>query len=194
MKLRHIFMAVSLVISAGLVLFGDTNSSNQLVEPVGRATATNPMPNQPILSASTTIHNDTRRSVQNKNNQHAPDILMLLPRAAIVHEAADDKDTFVNKDSTLFSNQNWLPPAPPPPKPLPPPPPSAPAMPFTYLGKKWEEGVWEVYLARGNDISIVRNHSLIDANYRVESILPPTLTMTYLPLQQTQKITIGAAE
>jgi hypothetical protein len=175
MKLRHTIMAVGLFISACLALFGDKNSSEQIAAPVVREASTKPLQNKERLSS-------------NKNKKQEPTIFVLLPREEVKHET-----TFANDDSTLFSNQNWLPPAPPPPKPVPPPPPTAPSMPFTYLGKKMEDGVWEVYLARGNDIIIVGSQSQIDASYRVESIVPPILTMTYLPLNQTQKITIGEA-
>jgi hypothetical protein len=70
----------------------------------------------------------------------------------------------------------------------------APALPFVYLGKVLENGVWEVFLARGNETLIVRKQMVIDGAYRVDTIAPPSMTMTYLPLQQVQQINIGVPE
>ncbi len=76
----------------------------------------------------------------------------------------------------------------------PPPKPTAPPLPFTYLGKKQENGKWEAYLARGGDTYVVREHSMIDSTYRAEAITPTTVTITYLPLKQVQKLAIGEAD
>ena len=98
----------------------------------------------------------------------------------------------------MFTSQSWTPPPPPPPptsaKAEPPPPPEAPALPFTYLGKKLEAGNWEVFLARGEKTYIVRDKIVIDGTYRVESIKPPTLSVTYMPLNTLQELSIGGAE
>ncbi|PRC92696.1 hypothetical protein [Solimicrobium silvestre] len=189
MKLRHIVMAVGFVAAAGLAIFGDKSPADHVVEPVARAATTmTPSHDQTLLAA---INSDTRASKNTPSSDGAkpePVILVLLTREEAMHKIVS------TNNSTLFGNQNWLPPAPPPPKPVPPPPPTAPSMPFTYLGKKMEDGVWEVYLARGDTIAIVHTNSLIEATYRVDSITPPTLTMTYLPLKQTQTITVGDAE
>ena len=66
----------------------------------------------------------------------------------------------------------------------------------TYLGrrKKLEDAVWEVYLSKDDHTFIVREKSVVDTNYRVESIKPPTLTLTYLPLNQMQTLSIGGAD
>jgi hypothetical protein len=98
----------------------------------------------------------------------------------------------------VFGTQNWNPP-PPPPQAVqeaapPPPPPSAPPLPFIYLGKANEAGVWEVYLARADKTYIVKKATVIDGVYRVDAIAPPTLTLTYLPLNQVQTIHIGVLE
>jgi hypothetical protein len=94
----------------------------------------------------------------------------------------------------LFDSQTWTPPPPPPPKPAPPPPPVAPPLPFTVIGKKLEDEKWEVYLARGEQTFIAKEKGLLDNQYRVESIKPPTMTLTYLPLNQTQTLTIGGTD
>ena len=72
-------------------------------------------------------------------------------------------------------------------------PPVAPPLPFTYIGKMASEGKWEVYLARGERTIIVKPESTIESVYRVESIRPPVLSLTYLPLNQAQNMNIGGA-
>lgn len=71
---------------------------------------------------------------------------------------------------------------------------TAPPLSYTYMGKKMEDGQWEVYLARGNQTFIVREQMTLDYNYRVETIKPPIMTLTYLPLKQEQTLTIGRIE
>jgi hypothetical protein len=93
----------------------------------------------------------------------------------------------------LFASGDWTPP-PPVVKPLPPPPPMAPALPFTFLGKKLEGKVWEVFLARGEQSFIVREGTVLDNTYRIETISPPTLNLTYLPLGQSQSLLIGDSQ
>lgn len=122
-----------------------------------------------------------------------PAIARLIPRAELVG-AGDDA---MGEGELVFGAQNWNPP-PPAPTALEaapaPPPPSAPPLPFTYIGKANEAGTWEVYLARGDKIYIVKHQTVIDGAYRVDAIAPPTLTLTYLPLNQVQTLPIGVLE
>lgn len=74
-----------------------------------------------------------------------------------------------------------------------PPAPSAPALPFSYLGRKLEAGEWEVFLVQGEQTLLVRQGSLIDGLYRVDTITPPELSLTYLPLGERQILPIGEA-
>ena len=115
-----------------------------------------------------------------------PAIQVLVPRGA--PEPARDVVS-----AALFGSHSWSPPPPPPivVAPQPPPKPTAPALPFAYLGKMFDTGVWEAYLSRGDETFVVREHGVIDANYRVETIAPPTMTIVYLPLMQTQTLSIG---
>jgi len=93
-----------------------------------------------------------------------------------------------------FPPQDWRPPPPPAAKPPPPPPPTAPPLPYTVLGKKLEDGQWQVFLQREDRILIVKTSDTIDASYRVQSIQPPVMILIYLPLQQEQQLPIGGAE
>jgi len=69
--------------------------------------------------------------------------------------------------------------------------PSAPPLPYSYIGKKSEGGVWEVYLALGEEIRVAKPNTVMDQHYRVDRIAPPTLALTYLPLNQAQNMSIG---
>jgi hypothetical protein len=87
-----------------------------------------------------------------------------------------------------FGARSWTPP-PPPPEPV---VPQAPSLPFTFLGKQWQSGNWQVYLALGEDTHLAREATVIDGRYRVESIVPPQIVFTYLPLNERQTLDIGA--
>jgi hypothetical protein len=98
--------------------------------------------------------------------------------------------------SDLFASSSWTPP--PPPRPaapvLPPPAPTAPTLPFTYIGKKLEGAAWEVYVTRGEQSFVLRAGSVIDTTYRVHAVTPPSLSLIYLPLGQTQTLAIGESQ
>lgn len=89
----------------------------------------------------------------------------------------------------LFVAHSWAPVV----KPVVPAPvaPTAPPLPYTYLGKKLENGEWEIYLARGERTLIARQGARLDADYQVDGVAPPVLTLTYLPLGLTQTLPIG---
>lgn len=74
-----------------------------------------------------------------------------------------------------------------------PPPPTAPPLPFVFLGKKLEDGHWQVFLGQDDRTYIVRENEAIDGLYRVEAIRLPAMTLTYLPLRQRQTLDIGDA-
>jgi hypothetical protein len=185
MKPRHLIMGMGLIVSAGLVIFGDKTPANQVVESVPHtATPNAAKSNQTLVAAM----NGESNSAKNKstNSYHEPKILELLPRTEIRQSYAIE--------NSLFGSQSWTPPPPPPAPAPPPPPPVAPAVPYTYAGKRLVDGAWEVFLARGDNILYVHSSSVIETVYRIDSIAPPTLTMTYIPLNQRQTISIGDAE
>lgn len=111
----------------------------------------------------------------------------LVPRNQLVR-APDEAAPPESRD--LFAIRTWSPPA------ISPAPsveasPAAPPLPYVYVGKKHEERSWEVYLVRGDQTFIVRDGQTIEGQYKVEHIAPPVLTLTYLPLGQTQSLVIG---
>lgn len=67
----------------------------------------------------------------------------------------------------------------------------APPLPFTVLGKKLQNGVWEVYLAHGERTLVARPDTIIDQQYRVKTIVADSLTLVYLPLNQPQTLSTG---
>ncbi|HAK90606.1 hypothetical protein [Massilia timonae] len=175
MKPRHIAMGVALALAAGLVVFGDNAPETELAEPVERAAAT-----APLRSAAPVV----------RKNGDDVDIARLIPRETLIGASGD---RFGEGENSLFARHDWTPPPPPPSNepPPPPPPPSAPPLPFTYLGKSLQDGVWQIYLARGERTYLVQDGETIDGTYRVDEIRPPVLTLTYLPLEQRQQLNIG---
>lgn len=177
MRPHQLLLAVALLITGWLALFGDKTPNSSIVEPnVHRA-----------VPVSTPL-----RTVMPEPKVHAvrtPVILALQSRDTLIGGAHPSPD-----GAALFGSQSWAPPPPPPSKPAPPPPPTAPPLPFTYIGKKLEDQVWEVYLVHGDQTYVAREHSILDGTYRVDAIQPPTLSLTYMPLNQVQPLSIGGAE
>ena len=71
--------------------------------------------------------------------------------------------------------------------------PVAPALPFTVIGKKFERGSWEVYLAKGDASYIATPGAVLDGEYRVVEIAPPVMSLIYVPLNEKQTLQIGAS-
>jgi hypothetical protein len=174
MKPRHIMLGAALAVAAGFAVFGDNSPDGAVVEPAPRNAAAAPAP---------------RASQPAAVPAGAPAILRLEPRDTLIGDGAAGADA--------FAVRNWTPPPPPPPPQQaapPPPPPSAPPLPFTYIGKAVSNGQWEVFLARGNETLIVRNQMTIDGAWRVDSIAPPSITFTYLPMNKVQQLNIGVLD
>ena len=74
------------------------------------------------------------------------------------------------------------------------PAPTAPVFPFQYVGKKLENNIWEVYLSRGDQRFLVREGGTLESTYRIDSITPQRLSVTYLPLGQSQSLSIGESQ
>lgn len=116
------------------------------------------------------------------------------PRASATNVAGAPRMT--REGSNLFATLNWKPPPPPPPRPVaaaPAPPPRAPALPYRYLGRMEDEGRVVVFLAEGNQPvpRLVRQGDLL-LNHRVDEITPQGMSLTYLPLNETQRLLFGS--
>lgn len=108
----------------------------------------------------------------------------LLPREKL-YPANQHK--LIIKD--LFSGISWTPA---PVKPIVPlevlePPP----VPFSYIGKKVDGEIYEVYVTYGDKSLLLRDDSIIDNTYKVLNIAPPNLILLYLPMNKTQTFIIG---
>jgi hypothetical protein len=184
-------MAVALAGAAALVLFGDRTPADTVAEAVERKAP--PMPAAAQAPAAPAAPAGAAPASPGRAGEAA--ILRLVPRDELIGDAGEG--SFKSKDG-VFGGQNWNPPPPPPPpaelNPPPPPPPTAPPLPFQFLGKAAADGQWEVYLGRGEQTFVVRKGTQIDGSYRVDNIAPPTLTITYLPMNQVQQLNIGVIE
>ncbi|MEW7850589.1 hypothetical protein AB2N08_18020 [Massilia aurea] len=180
MKPRHIVMGGALALAAGLVVFGDNTPEDTLAAPAERVAAA------PAVAPAAA----PARSMALAKPQADTAIARLIPRETLI---GAEGDRFGDSENALFARHDWTP-APPPPSNAPPPappPPMAPPLPFKYIGKSLQDGVWEIYLARNDRTYLVRDGATIDGAYRVDAIRPPTLTLTYLPLDQVQQLNIG---
>lgn len=173
MKRKHIILAALFVLSAGVLAFADKDPADAIVE--------------------ATPHADTRpeASAARAGSGTVISITALRPRAepaGLASAAHHD----------LFGSLSMMPPLPSASANLQVPPlpsgPVTPNLPFTYLGKEEADGQWEVYLARGDDTLIVREHMVIDGVYRVDAITPPTMKLVYIPQKLIQTLDIGSAD
>lgn len=147
---------------------------------------------QSIAAANKASSPTTTLNAVAKNDSSALEVL--INRSKLI--GSDDSKTL--KWRNLFLSSSWTPPAAPT-KPLssvaiPTPTPNAPVFPFQYVGKKLEESIWEVYLSRGDKNFLVREGGTLEGTYRIDTITPQRLTVTYLPLGQSQSLSIGESQ
>lgn len=150
-----------------------TPADDEVVQPVPRPAAHSP---SPVAS----------NGVSNRPASRAE-------TALISRDKLYPHNTANTTDRDLFASIDWTPPPPPAPQPVAAEP-VAPALPFSFLGKQKTETGWEVFLVKGETTFIVRESQAFADSYRVESIHPPQMTVTYLPLDQIQTLTIGASQ
>jgi hypothetical protein len=181
MMVRRIILGAALAVAGWLALFGDKTPSHEISEPVSRPVAT-------LASTPSSVTTpQTREAISRDNNSLGiSQIVALRPREQLISSNRDE--THVDG---LFASHSWTPPPPPPLPPPPPPPPMAPPLPFVFIGKKFEDNNWEVYLAHGQQVFAVHEQSKLEGTYLVDSIKPPVMSLTYLPLKELQTIVIG---
>ena len=171
MKRKHVILAALFVLSAGVLAFADKDPADPVVEATPHAD-TRPEVSAARVGAGTVVS-----------------IAALRPRVEPVGPAS-------GAHHDLFGSLSMTPPLPSAASLQVPPLPSGPVtpnLPFTYLGKEEADGQWEVYLARGDDTLIVREHMVIDGVYRVDAITPPTMKLVYIPQKLIQTLDIGSA-
>ncbi len=113
----------------------------------------------------------------------------------VAEGGGEDSDDEHERATRGFSAIQWAPPAqrqvlPASPPPAPPPL-QAPPLPFQFMGKYVEGNQVAIFL-KHNDQSVVARVGDVIANYyKVEGLQGGTLTLVYLPLNQTQTLDIG---
>ncbi len=123
---------------------------------------------------------------------HAAQAVAPTPRARLISLRAP---LSVESANNPFAASSWLPPPPPVVEPVVPevraPAPTAPPVPFTYLGELDAKAAKpQVFLSNGDRLLIVSPGEVGDDQYRVESVSESDVVLTYLPLNQTQAISI----
>jgi hypothetical protein len=77
--------------------------------------------------------------------------------------------------------------------PAPPPAPTLPTLPFSFVGMV-EQGTGkpQAFLSKGDALLVVSAGDLIENNsYRVDSLSPTALVLTYLPMGKQQTINVS---
>lgn len=191
---RHLALGAALLVAAGFAVFGDKTPNSAVAEAVVRT----PVSASVAVSANTANTAGMASTSVSSKTRPAPAsiaIQRLRARASLILTGPGIASATTGEP--VFGQHNWNPPPPPAPPPVAaakPAPPTAPALPFIYLGKSLSEGRWEVFLSRGERTIIVQNKSVIDGVYRVDAITPPSMMLTYLPLNQVQQLTIGVLD
>lgn len=102
----------------------------------------------------------------------------------------------IDKDHDLFPAK--IKPLPPialsPAIPILPPKPTAPALPFTYIGKVIEEGKPTVFVAKQMHHYLLKGGEVIEATYRVDKVEISRVVFTYLPLETEQVMIFGGKD
>ena len=102
-------------------------------------------------------------------------------------------------DSHLFAARQWSAPA----QPVPPASaaaqpapaaPQAPPLPFRVLGRYDDEGQTKVFVQHLEQALVLRVGDTVAEHYKVESLQGGTLTLRYLPLNQTQTLDVGGSK
>ena len=191
---RWLLWLPMLALAAWLAFFGDKSPTNQneFVKPRSDLPSKKTSTLESSEKVAKTPTPVQQPSFVNKQVSETLAVEALIPRVQLISMRQNEKVAMRD----LFSSRTWTPPPLPikPPPPLAPTVPVAPPLPFAYIGKKLEADVWEVYLQRGEQSFLVRSGAILDSAYRVDSITPQRLNLTYLPLGQSQSLSIGDSQ
>ncbi len=182
MKQRHLLLTAAVALAAWLAIFGDKTPNDNVSLPVTRASSQGSSALKPEASLTKAVRDYSAGNTPNSSK--TPTILALRSRESLIGEM-DSKE----QNSALFSSQSWTP-APPPPKPADPIVPTAPPLPFKYMGKRDDEGQWQVFLTRDTTTFVIKKDDVIENQYKVLDITPSSMTLLYLPLNQPQSLAI----
>ena len=128
-----------------------------------------------LLAAPQRITPTARASAPNL--PASPPVASTSPSATREPEA----QRMAREGGDLFATLSWQP------------PPRAPELPYSYLGRMEEDGRVIAFLAEGAQKlpRVVRQGDLLP-NYRVDEITAQGMRLTYLPLNETQRLLFGS--
>ncbi|MFJ9991746.1 hypothetical protein ACIQSO_13490 [Pseudomonas putida] len=112
-----------------------------------------------------------------------------------------DKAGIARATSDLFPAQRWaaaptlasVTEQPIAPAPVAPAAPSAPALPFQFVGRLGDRDDLQIFLQNGEKLYVVRQGDVIDETYRLDRVSASELSLVYLPLHQSQTLSVGSA-
>ncbi|AZL74378.1 hypothetical protein [Pseudomonas oryziphila] len=71
--------------------------------------------------------------------------------------------------------------------------PSAPELPFQFVGRLGDRDDLQVFLQNGEKLYVVRQGDVIEDTYRLDRVSATELSLVYLPLHQSQTLSVGSA-
>lgn len=179
---RWLLWTPLLAVAAWLAFFGDKSPTS------GAAVS---VPTRPAAPVATPSAQPAAAPRATPATPAVESLATLVPRDQLIAPAEGASADAAKLARDPFSARNWNPPPPPPAAPVAAAAPTAPPVPYAFIGKKQEGETWEVYLTRGEQTFVARQGEVLEGNYRIDRIQPPTMTLTYLPLGQEQSLPIG---
>lgn len=70
---------------------------------------------------------------------------------------------------------------------------TAPALPFQFVGRIGDREDLQIFLQSGEKLYVVRQGDVIDQTYRLDRVSANELDLVYLPLHQSQTLSVGSA-
>lgn len=148
-------------------------------------------------SSTTNRGNSTGEQVGGQAGKKAPDEALVQSLNAwlkqrVSHGSGVDNTTAPWPRAAMNAWASQSPPPPPPPpvvKPLPPPPPRAPQFSYQWVGR-YVDTASRAVIAGPSQTWVVAQGDVIEREWRVESIGERQMTLMYLPLQQTQTVSM----
>ncbi|MDU9404282.1 hypothetical protein RTH46_17480 [Pseudomonas sp. zfem004] len=71
--------------------------------------------------------------------------------------------------------------------------PTAPELPFEFVGRLGDRDDLQVFLQNGEKLYVVRQGDVIEDTYRLDRVSATELSLVYLPLHQSQTLSVGSA-
>ncbi|MBI6887915.1 hypothetical protein [Pseudomonas putida] len=71
--------------------------------------------------------------------------------------------------------------------------PTAPELPFQFIGRMGDRDDLQVFLQSGEKLYVVRQGDVIEDTYRLDRVSANELNLVYLPLHQSQTLSVGSA-